>query len=992
MSRYLSGVLALAVLLSPWVDDHSVAFAQSATGSIEGIVVDQSGAVLPGATITVTQPATGLTRTVVADDQGLFHAPLLPVGVYEVSADLQGFTPRKQSDIRLTIGATLSLRLELTLANVAEKVVVTAEQPVIETTRSQQSSTVNETAVQNLPVNGRNFIDFTLLTPGVTRDVRTGDISFAGQRGTLNSLVVDGADANNTFFGQTIGRTGSGRAPYSFSQDAVKEFQVNSNAYSAEYGRAGGAVINVVTKSGTNELHGSIFEFYRDRGLNANDAINELRGLPKSPYHYNQFGGTAGGPIRHDRDFFFFNYDGQRNTQPNLVFLNLPSNTPTDPLTQQAIATLQPKAASWTRTLNQDVFLVKTDDELTNAHRLSLRYNHQKFQGNNFENGGPQNSIEHTGASNVYTDTFNANLTSVLGGSLFNEVRFQVARDREPGEANSDAPEATIRQGGTTVLTIGRNSFSPRETTIKRWQVADTLTYVAGPHKLKAGVDFQFDNIFNYFPGNFFGVYTFNTLASFAGGRPINSGEQFVQAFAGNNTTGPNTHPDIQEYSLFAQDEWRLRRDITLNLGVRYDLMKTAQPTVHNPDADLAAAGIDTAHIPTDANNIGPRVGLAWSPVGKPYVVRGGYGIFYGRTPSILLGTAHSNNGINVQTLTFTGDAVPTYPGRFDSIPTGGTAQVPTIDIVDHNFQNPLLQQASAGVEYEFAPNTSIAVNYLFVKGTDLPRSIDINIGAPGVASWTVAGTGQVLTYPTFSTAGRPFRNFRRVIAFESSAESRYNGLTIEMNRRFTSGLQARVAYTLGKVIDTVPDATAVVAGSAGDDAKFASNPANFDTDRTVGNNDQRHRLVLSGIYNTSTIAQHHEGMAKALLEDWTFSVIFTAASGQPYSARVGNFDLNNDGNSRNDLAPGTVRNQYSLPKQVSFDPRFARDLRFGQIRAQLIVEAFNLFNADNLSSFDTTLYSVNGATNTLTPSTTFGTPLSSSGPRIMQLAIKVSF
>jgi len=148
-----------------------------------------------------------------------------------------------------------------------------------------------------------------------------------------------------------------------------------------------------------SEPHGSIFEFYRDRGLNANDAINELRGLPKSPYHYNQFGGTAGGPIRHDRDFFFFNYDGQRNTQPNLVFLNLPSNTPTDPLTQQAIAALQPKAASWTRTLNQDVFLIKTDDELTNAHRLSLRYNHQKFQGNNFENGGPQNSVEHTGAS-----------------------------------------------------------------------------------------------------------------------------------------------------------------------------------------------------------------------------------------------------------------------------------------------------------------------------------------------------------------------------------------------------------------------------------------------------------------------------------------------------------------------------------------------------------------------------------------------------------------
>ena len=230
----------------------------------------------------------------------------------------------------VTVGQTVTLRIQMAVSGVAETVNVSGGTPIIETSRSQVSSTITETAVQNLPVNGRNFIDFALLTPGVTRDVRTGDISFAGQRGTLNSLVVDGADNNNTFFGQTVGRTGSGRAPYQFSQDAVKEFQVNSNSFSAEYGRAGGAVINVVTKSGTNDLRGSIFEFYRDKALNANNAINELNNRPKSPYHYNQFGGTLGGPIRRNRDFFFFNYDGQRNTQPNVVFLNLPANTPTD--------------------------------------------------------------------------------------------------------------------------------------------------------------------------------------------------------------------------------------------------------------------------------------------------------------------------------------------------------------------------------------------------------------------------------------------------------------------------------------------------------------------------------------------------------------------------------------------------------------------------------------------------------------------------------------
>jgi hypothetical protein len=370
------------------------ALSQSATGSIEGIVLDSSGAVLPGVTVTAVHRDTGASRSTVTDESGLFRLPLLPVGTYEVTAELGGFSTRKQPEVVLTIGQTATLRVEMTVASLAETVTVSGASPVLETSRTSASSTVDETAVQNLPVNGRNFIDFALLTPGVTRDVRTGDISFAGQRGTLNSLVVDGADSNNTFFGQAVGRTGSGRAPYQFSQDAVKEFQVNSSSFSAEYGRAGGAVINVVTKSGTNELHGSAFEFYRDKALNANNAINELNNRPKSPYHYHQFGGTLGGPIVRNRHFYFFNYDGQRNTQPNVVFLNLPSTTPSDAATLAAIDRLRPLAFDWERRLDQDVFLLKTDHELSGSHRVSLRYNHQNFTGEGFEAGGAQNAFE----------------------------------------------------------------------------------------------------------------------------------------------------------------------------------------------------------------------------------------------------------------------------------------------------------------------------------------------------------------------------------------------------------------------------------------------------------------------------------------------------------------------------------------------------------------------------------------------------------------------
>ena len=337
------------------------AHAQSATGTIEGSIVDQTGATMPGVTVTVVQTATGMSRTTVSDENGLFQPAAAPgrrlrrhSRSFWLHLAQAARTDSHRWPERHAENSDGSVRRGRNRQRVRRHA-------VIETSRSQVSSTITETSVQNLPVNGRNFIDFALLTPGVTRDVRTGDISFAGQRGTLNSLVVDGADNNNTFFGQTVGRTGSGRAPYQFSQDAVKEFQVNSNSFSAEYGRAGGAVINVVTKSGTNDLRGSVFEFYRDKALNANNAINELNNRPKSPYHYNQFGGTLGGPIRPNRDFFFFNYDGQRNTQPNVVFLNLPANTPSDPATQAGIARLQPLAESWNRKLDQDVFLIKTD-------------------------------------------------------------------------------------------------------------------------------------------------------------------------------------------------------------------------------------------------------------------------------------------------------------------------------------------------------------------------------------------------------------------------------------------------------------------------------------------------------------------------------------------------------------------------------------------------------------------------------------------------------
>lgn len=1000
-----SRALIFAVVSCLFVASPLRAQSQSAGGSIDGTVSDESGAVLPGATIVIRNQDTGLAREVKSDAQGFFKAPLLSVGSYEITVSLSGFATTKRPNVRLSIGEALTVDARLKVASQQEEVTVTADAPIIETSRTHQASTVGERAVSNLPVNGRNFIDFTLTTPGVVRDSRAGDISFAGQRGTLNSLVIDGADNNNTFFGQTLGRTGSGRAPYQFSQDAVQEFQVNRNAYSAEYGRAGGAVINVVTKSGTNEFHGSAFEFFRDKSLNANSYANKIATpvRERSPFRIHQFGASFGGPLQKDKAFFFFSYDAQRRNIPNTVVLNVPSGLPNDGATQAGLALVQSKAGSYGLTRDQNVFLGKVDYQLNDKHRLTVRYNHQNFDGANNENSGSTSALEHTGSSLVRTRTLNGSVSSVFSSTLFNEVRVQYARDKEPGEANSDIPEVTARQGGQTLLVFGRNFFSPRETTIKRFQVADTVTLIRGAHTWKFGADFNRDDILNFFPGNFGGRYLFNSLASLGRGTPNGVGESYQQAFAGPGTSGAETKPNITEIAAFVQDEWRVRRNVTVSLGFRYDLQSFAQGQFKNPDAELIAAGIDTTLVPKDGNNVAPRLGLSWSPDPKT-VVRAGYGLFYGRTPSIMVATAHSGNGRNVQTYTLTGAAVPTYPNRFASLDEvlarGGTAPKPSISVFDSAFENPEVHQASAGIERALADDLSVGVSYLFVAGRQLPRSRDLNVSDP-VTTAVPISTGGSLAIQRFS--GRPFSNFDRIVRYESTAESTYNGATFELKKRFRNALQANFAYTVGKVEDTNPDATNVVLGG-GDDARFPSNPLDFEVDRAPGNNDIRHRAVFSGLWDLA-YWKDSQGVGKALLDGWSLGWIAAVQSGAPYSERIAN-DVNNDGNRSNDLVPG-ARNSRRLPTSYIVDMRLARKIPMGpKARLELIVEAFNLLNTTNITSQRDTKYNftpVNGVPALVlqegltNPRLNFGADsgaqaLFEDAQRIVQLAAKISF
>ena len=1007
MSKRTPPVLArLAVLCLCLAFSTLNAFAQSqaTTGDIEGRVLDPNGAVIPNATITAKNEATGFERTVNTDADGNYRIIMLPPGTYTVEATANGFNKVGTNAVQVTVGSKSSLDLNLATGGVKETVLISAEPPTVETTRTSVSTTVNERAIQNLPINGRNFQDFATLSPGVIRDPRGGDLSVGGQRGTLNSLQVDGVDNNNTFFGQALGRGGV-RPPYQFSEESVQEFQVNQNGFSAEFGRAGGAVINVVTKSGTNAFHGGLFEYLRDESLNANDPVtkaNQFRaGRPnKRPAsRINQFGGRIGGPIVENKAFFFFSYDGQRSDIPQV--LDVP-NLSAAPAAAQNI--LLPKLGTYQVGRNQDVFLGKADIALNQHNQLSLRYNHQGFTGQNNENNGPLSAEEHSGDSLVKSDTFSGSLSSVQTSSVVNEFRFQLARDKEPGQANVDTPEAVINTGSGN-LSIGRNNFSPRETTIKRYQLIDNVSLVSGRSTYKFGLDFNFDRILNFFPGLFSGSYTFPSYAAFAANTP----SAYTQNFAGANTTGGTTEPHLSEYAFYVQDDVRVTPKLTLNLGVRYDYEALACPPVTNPDPLLLNNGVNTGNCPRDKNNFGPRAGFSYSPDDKT-VIRGGFGLFYARTPAIVLGTAHSQNGINVTGVNLTAAQLTTlglhYPNILTAVPSVGSAN-PNLYYFAPDYVQPYVEQGRLGVERELARGLSLSATYLFYKGVHLTRTRDVNLFAP-VALNTTGPGGTVYTFQRFPTA-RPISrttgaSYNRISVFESASRSLYNGLAFQATQRFTRSFQFIAAYTYSRARDDRPDQTTVVVGA--DDAKIVENQINPGLDYSRSDTDLRHRFVFSPVYEIGRIKWSDNLVARTIFSDYTLSGIVQMQSGSPYSALIGN-DPNNDGNRSNDRQPGTVRNQFTTPSVYQLDARITRNIPFTEsMRLRLILEAFNIFNRANVVTVNTTAFNFStagGGTLTAPPFVTaFGTPRTFSSPasgtttfatpRQLQLAVKFDF
>ncbi len=973
------------------------------TGAIRGTVADVLGGRIPGASIALVNTATGFRYSTKSDGDGVFAFQLLPPGDYSARASSQGMSPQLTPTLHVDLGATTKIAFDLSVAGVKETVTVSAPPLLVDTEPDPISYLVDERAITELPLNGRRFTDLALLTPGVTQDPRgltsgsNGDLAYGGIRGFQTSYLVDGEDYNNEFYSQAIGRY---RAPYQFSNEVVQEFRVSSNTAGAGVGRSGGAVVNVVTRSGSNQWHGSGFYFLRNSAFDATHAFTDFK--PHDDQH--QFGGTVGGPLRRNRVFFFGGFDQHIFHLPTVVqFVNGSSvvtpvagagpATPGDyePSDQSmvfaAAAQLTQQGGQFPTQLLGNAAFLKLDFKLAAHNDLSIRLNTSSYWGSNnvfIDPASPLTTygISDNGAEHVNTTTGAVSLTTELSGNVVSHLRGGYSRDLEWSNSNSSVPLTKI----TSIFSgMGRSTILPRETKQNRFDVAETLSVEGRRNSWKFGGDALFTQIYDFFPSNFGGEYIFDpikvnpfTFAPQEGGLQLTSLRAYahqVPHYYLQNFGSAVTHPDTNEFSAFAQDTIRVARHLALSVGVRYDLQTfTTKGLTPNP------LWPEAGKVPLDPRNFGPRVGLAYS-MGRyrPLVVRAGYGLFYTRIPQIYNSAVASHNGLSANYLFlnntnyYDNQVFPKYPNPLVSCglltpvcrPPASLQQFTQSDIsaFSADFRTPEVHQASLSLQKELADRVTAEVTYTYVHGQNLIRARDQNLPPPVNVTYPVYDstgtnfTGNYYNVQSFSTwqmtpsltcpfppcinpLARPIPQLGAINVFESEASSVYHGATLSIQRKMTSGLYFRLAYTYAHAIDDGQDVLVTTVSTV-------QNSYSTKSERGPSVTDQRQRFVLAWIAEPKLVP-HWGGLLEKLVADWKYAGVVTVGSGRPINVMVSG-DPNQDGNSQNDRLPGIGRNSLVGPDYATTDLRATRRL-FTRDRMKLdfMAESFNLLNRDN--------------------------------------------
>ncbi|MGC2109450.1 MAG: carboxypeptidase regulatory-like domain-containing protein [Candidatus Korobacteraceae bacterium] len=971
------------------------AAAQDGSTSLQGVIEDASGARIPSAVIIVTDPEKGFRQQAFTDAQGTFLFGMLAPGRYDVSASAPGMSTKTSRGVELFVGGVAVVQLRLAPAAPTQTITVSASAAPVDTQSSEVSNVVAQEAIQGLPLNGRRFTDLALLSPAVTQDPRgltsdsNGDLAFGGVRGFNNNFQVDGTDDNNSFYAQARGRY---RAPYQFSNEVIKEFRVSSNSYSAELGRAGGAVFNVATKSGTNDWHGGGFYYLRDRDFDAQQPYADS----KPDDRQQQFGGTLGGPIQKDRIFFYAGFDQHLLIVPSMMqFANGATSivpTPADyDYTDQALVTkaaqgLNQMGGAYPTTMQGNAGFGKVDFKLSSKQLAFVRLSTSRFSGTNnvyFDPSSPITGYAESanGAEDVKTESVAASLISAWTNNFATSLRVQFSRDLQLSSSNSDQPWTKIYD---VIAGFGSSSTLPRDTREHKLNMGETLSYETGRIHWKFGGDFLQAWVYNYYPYLFGGEYYFDnvkvnpwTYAPMKYGEPLTPLRAYahdVPRYYMQDFGTSVSHPNSRNYSAFMQNSIHVTRSLTLNAGLRYDLQ-----TFEAGQLESNPLYPPSGKVPTDLNNVSPRLGFAYS-VGdqRPTVIRGGAGLFYMPIPSIYASQVALDNGMQQSQLFLDlmnpaqAALFPSYPAPLVNCPPGTPVCTPPkalagllttqISAFAPNFQTPYTEKASLEVQRELGRNIVATVSYEYVHGVHVLRSLDANLPKPVITEYPVyndtgsvfLGMYDVASFSTWQTARsatcpyppcindvqRPDPRLGAINSFQTESSSLYNGMTVSLKRRMSHGMYFQVGYTLSKALDDGQDAL-IVGRSGNVQDSYATA-----LERGPSVTDQRNRFIAAWVaepkfhFDQSTLSR--------LANNWKVSSVLTIGSGRPINATMAG-DPNGDGNIYNDRLPGYSRNAFVGPDYATTDLRITRSLRCGEhLTLNLVAESFNMFNRTN--------------------------------------------
>jgi hypothetical protein len=1021
-------------------------------GAVAGTVVDSSGAALPNAAVVVHSTSTNADTKVTADGSGYFRATRLVPGDYTVTVTANGFANYSAQHVIVEVGKLTEVTPKLGAAGSSATVDVTSDTPVINTESSDFTNEFNPAALNTLPINGRHWTAFALLSPGVTLgNSAFGLVTFRGTSNLQNVYLVDGSDDNQSF--QSVER-GYTRVGYSTPQDAILEFQVLTSNVPAQYGRAVGGGVNAVTRSGGNQFHGDAFYYYRDNDFGATNPFNILSVQgPNGPVNTyikpkdkrSQYGGTFSGPLVHDKLFFLYSFDQQKRNFPSLgvptpqflqasnaAYNNCKLGAATvDAVTcaldrgvsqaniNAAIAYINGQSGVVPRQGNQIINFGKMDYRINDKNNVSLIYNRMRWDSPNGVQTNPVNRRGLTSFGNdfVKVDSIIGKVDTVLSNHATNELRVEYARDFET--ENGDKPlanEPTTTAGGlppgliispNSGFSMGTPYYVPRSSypNEKESDIVDNVTLALGNHTLNIGGEYRWtqDNIVDV--DYLHGLFTYSQLADYFTdfARTLGSTATCDSTRDANVGSGLPCYSNLQqafghpqfvyhtnEYAGYIQDDWKLMKRLTINLGVRYDYEQLPSPKIAN------SAIPQTGKFPSDKNNFAPRVGLAYDVFGDgKTLVHAGFGLYYGRIQNGTIYKALASTGSPLAQFQLNSSPTLTSPVYPNIVSAANPPAVSNITAFANNFQNPVADQFELSVQQDMGFKTVLGIAYLGSLGKQLPTFIDANI-APATTTKTYTFNGGPLagdswTVPLYTARINPAYNALTLVS--SAVTSSYNALAVTLEHRMSKGVQVSASYTYSKALDYGLNQSSL------SDTNDSTDPFSLRPDYGLSLNDIPQRFVggitLMPKFN---IANKYASLAA---NGWTIAPVFTVQSGVPYSYALssgtsipgGTSTFNGSGGLGGGIAEYVDFKAYpqyystdvfngkgiqrDSKRQANIDDVDARVSRSFSLRDKykltLSGEAFNVLNRQEFTAYNTTAYSLSGSTATY--QATFGTP-----------------